>query len=163
MNVITLETKPLPHTEYRWSWRVANGYLYESDEKIDYIEDQKWEHQQWIKENYSWLTERRLLAIFGLLPGPVGKKAYITTEELLERIDLQDVISQYAETVLVRDGECMAKCPFHEDKRASLGYNRKKGLWTCYGCGEGGTAIHFVMKAEDVDYLRAKDLIMMSL
>lgn len=148
----------LPETQYLWSWRIANGYLYEPDEVVDWYEEQRWLHNRFIADNFGWMTEKRLKVLFGLIEQPRGGK-WLSTEELLERIDLHDVVSQYTQPKLVRDGECMARCPFHEDSRESLGYNRAKGLWTCYaGCG-GGTAIHFVMKAEGVDYKRAKDIL----
>jgi len=40
-------------------------------------------------------------------------------------------------------GEGMARCPFHEDKTASLGVNRWRGVWFCHACGIGGTARQF--------------------
>ena len=146
--------KTLPETQYLWSWRIANGYIYETDEEVDWYEEQKWLHNRFIADHFGWMTEKRLKSLFGLIKQPKVKR-WLTTEELLERIDLHDVICQYTQPRLVREGECMARCPFHQDARESLGYNRAKGLWTCYaGCG-GGTAVHFVMKAENVDYKKA--------
>lgn len=145
-------------SQYDLWWRIANGYLHTSDEEIDFLEEQKWEHKQLMKENYDWLSTKRLKTIFGLLPKTQSRK-YITTEELLERVDLHELISQYTQPKLVRDGECMAKCPFHEDRLESLSYNRQKQVWTCFaGCG-GGTAIQFLMKAESIDYLKAKNVL----
>lgn len=130
-----------------------------NDAEIDFWEEQKNEHKRWLDDNYSWLSCRRLKAIFGLLKKEV-RTSYISTEDVLERTDLHDVISQYAVVLFKKDNECMAKCPFHKDDNASLGYNRKKGLWHCHaGCG-GGTAIDFVMKAECVDFSRAKKLLL---
>lgn len=148
----------LPQTQYLWSWRVHNGYTYEPDDLVDWYEQQRHEHAEWRKNNYSWLSPKRLQTIFGLIKPPAQSK-YLTTEELLERVDLYDVVSQYAQVTITRDGECMAKCPFHEDRLASLNFNRANGLWVCHaGCG-GGTAIHFIMKAEGIEYLEAKDLL----
>ena len=39
--------------------------------------------------------------------------------------------------------EGMARCPFHEDKTASLAVNRSRGLWFCHACAEGGSARQF--------------------
>jgi 5S rRNA maturation endonuclease (ribonuclease M5) len=41
------------------------------------------------------------------------------------------------------DGEGSAKCPFHEDRKASLSVNRVNGLWFCHACNNGGTARDF--------------------
>ena len=40
-------------------------------------------------------------------------------------------------------GEGAAKCPFHEDRKASLSVNRESGLWFCHACNVGGTAHEF--------------------
>ncbi|HJU29650.1 MAG TPA: DUF3987 domain-containing protein, partial [Candidatus Binataceae bacterium] len=39
--------------------------------------------------------------------------------------------------------EGSAKCPFHEDRRASLSVNSDSGLWFCHACDIGGTARSF--------------------
>ena len=36
-----------------------------------------------------------------------------------------------------------ARCPFHEDRRASLSVNRDNGLWFCHADDFGGTAREF--------------------
>jgi hypothetical protein len=40
-------------------------------------------------------------------------------------------------------GEGSAKCPFHEDRKASLSVNRINGLWFCHACNFGGTLRQF--------------------
>jgi DNA primase catalytic core len=52
-------------------------------------------------------------------------------------------------------------CPFHEEKEPSLNINLKEGvwLWNCFGCGEGGTAIDFVMKIDRVDFKNAVNIL----
>src|SRR6266851_9693104 len=40
-------------------------------------------------------------------------------------------------------GEGSAKCPFHDDRKASLSVNRESGLWFCHACNFGGTARDF--------------------
>lgn len=36
------------------------------------------------------------------------------------------------------------KCPFHNEKTASLSISEKKQVWKCFGCGKGGDAINLV-------------------
>ena len=43
-------------------------------------------------------------------------------------------------------GEGSAKCPFHEDRKASLAVNRESGLWFCHACNFGGTAREFACR-----------------
>ena len=40
-------------------------------------------------------------------------------------------------------GEGSAKCPFHDDRKASLSVNRDSGLWFCHACDFGGIAREF--------------------
>ncbi|HKT88466.1 MAG TPA: AAA family ATPase [Candidatus Sulfotelmatobacter sp.] len=48
------------------------------------------------------------------------------------------------------------RCPFHDDKHASLSINMQEGTWKCHaGCGEGGL-IDFEMKASACDREQAK-------
>ena len=43
-------------------------------------------------------------------------------------------------------------CPFHEEKTASFYVNEQKGEWHCFGCGEGGDVIAFIMKHDKKDF-----------
>ena len=40
-------------------------------------------------------------------------------------------------------GQVLAKCPFHEDTKASLSINTDTGLWNCKGCGHSGDLFAF--------------------
>ena len=48
-------------------------------------------------------------------------------------------------------------CPFHKDTNPSLKVNLKgsKWLWHCFGCGEGGNTLSFIMKHENVSLKEA--------
>jgi len=50
-------------------------------------------------------------------------------------------------------------CPFHDDKKASLGVRPDKQLWKCLACGEGSSALDFVMKYNNVDVKEAAKII----
>ncbi len=53
---------------------------------------------------------------------------------------------------LVRGFAC---CPFHKEKTPSFNVNEKKNLWYCFGCGEGGSVIDFVMKLNNYSFIEA--------
>lgn len=36
------------------------------------------------------------------------------------------------------------KCPFHNERTASLSISEKKQVWKCFGCGKGGDIINLV-------------------
>lgn len=66
-----------------------------------------------------------------------------TTEEVLSRADILDVISDYV--VLKKRGrEHVGLCPFHDEKSPSFSVNPEKQLFHCFGCGAGGNAITFL-------------------
>jgi DNA primase len=46
-------------------------------------------------------------------------------------------------------------CPFHQEKTPSFTVSPARGTFKCFGCGEGGDAIAFVEKMEQVDFVGA--------
>ena len=46
-------------------------------------------------------------------------------------------------------------CPFHQEKTPSFTVTPGRGTFKCFGCGEGGDAITFVEKIEQVDFVGA--------
>ena len=48
-----------------------------------------------------------------------------------------------------------ACCPFHNEKSPSFSVNRERGFYHCFGCGEHGNAISFLMKYENLPFVDA--------
>src|ERR1700749_4122028 len=46
-------------------------------------------------------------------------------------------------------------CPFHQERTPSFTVTPARGTFKCFGCGEGGDAITFVEKMEQVDFVGA--------
>ncbi len=46
-------------------------------------------------------------------------------------------------------------CPFHSEKTPSFSVSRERGMFYCFGCGTGGTAIQFLMKTENLPFIEA--------
>ncbi len=79
-------------------------------------------------------------------------------EEIKQKLDIVDVISHYV--TLKRSGTTYkANCPFHHEKTPSFMVNRERQLFRCFGCGETGDLIAFVMKQENVDFPHALKLL----
>jgi len=51
------------------------------------------------------------------------------------------------------------QCPFHADKTPSFKVDVDKQTYKCFGCGEGGDVISFVMKMDGVDFKEAARLL----
>jgi DNA primase len=76
------------------------------------------------------------------------------TDELRQRLSLVDVISR--RVPLTKKGQnYWGCCPFHNEKTPSFAVSEDKGFYHCFGCGEHGDIISFVMKSENVDFKEA--------
>jgi len=72
-------------------------------------------------------------------------------EEILSRIDIVELISSYFP--LKKAGRNFkANCPFHKEKTPSFVVSPDKQIFHCFGCGEGGNMIHFLMKYEHLEF-----------
>ncbi len=66
-------------------------------------------------------------------------------DEIKNRLDIIDVVQN--RVVLKKSGaNYWGCCPFHKEKTPSFSVNPQKGIYKCFGCGEGGDAISFMMK-----------------
>jgi DNA primase len=52
-------------------------------------------------------------------------------------------------------GRFVGLCPFHQERTPSFGVSPDRGTYKCFGCGEGGDAISFVEKRENLDFVGA--------
>ncbi len=70
------------------------------------------------------------------------------------RADIVEVVGRYLD--LKKEGrEHAACCPFHSERSPSFKVNGTKGIFHCFGCGEHGDAIDFVMKMEGLTFPQA--------
>lgn len=79
-------------------------------------------------------------------------KAWI--ERVRESTDIVDVVGRYVD--LKRQGrELLGLCPFHGERTPSFTVSRRKGFYHCFGCGEHGSAIDFLMTFSGMGFLDA--------
>ena len=75
-------------------------------------------------------------------------------EELKQRCDIESLISSYV--LLKRAGRNLkGLCPFHSEKTPSFVVYPESQSFYCFGCGAGGDAISFIMRAENLEYIEA--------
>jgi DNA primase len=83
-------------------------------------------------------------------------------DESVERVKAAMEILPLAEDVVrLRKAGSTYKglCPFHQERTPSFTVSPARGTFKCFGCGEGGDAITFVEKTENVDFVGAIELL----
>ena len=77
-----------------------------------------------------------------------------TIDRILDAANIVDVVSEFV-TLRKRGVNYVGLCPFHDDKTPSFYVSPAKNICKCFACGEGGTAVHFIMKHEQLSYFDA--------
>lgn len=78
----------------------------------------------------------------------------LTIERIKESADIVDVVSEFVS--LKRSGSnYKGLCPFHSDRNPSFYVSPSRGTCKCFTCGEGGDAVGFLMKHEQLSYPEA--------
>lgn len=77
-----------------------------------------------------------------------------TIDRILDAANIVDVVSEFV-TLHKRGVNMVGLCPFHADKSPSFYVSPSKNICKCFACGEGGTAVHFIMKHEQLSYVEA--------
>jgi DNA primase len=75
-------------------------------------------------------------------------------EEIKQRADIVQLVSEYV-TLKKAGRNFLGLCPFHKEKTPSFTVSRDKQMFYCFGCGEGGHALTFLMKASNMTFPEA--------
>ena len=72
-------------------------------------------------------------------------------------MDATNIVDVVGDFVTLRKAGVNYKglCPFHDDKTPSFMVSPSKQICKCFACGEGGTAVNFLMKHEQITYPEA--------
>lgn len=72
--------------------------------------------------------------------------------EILGNSDIVAIIGDYVD--LKKSGNSYkGLCPFHNEKTPSFTVDDRKQLFHCFGCGEGGDVVSFIMHKEGLSYI----------
>lgn len=72
-------------------------------------------------------------------------------EAVKQRLDVLETIGRFVS--LKKKGRShLGLCPFHHERSPSFNVSVEKGFFKCFGCGESGDAISFLMKIEHKSY-----------
>ncbi|MBE7043176.1 MAG: DNA primase [Ruminococcaceae bacterium] len=87
-----------------------------------------------------------------------GDKRLFFSDDFINQVcdanEIADLISEYVP--LKKSGRnLLGLCPFHNEKTPSFSVSSEKQFYHCFGCGEGGRVLDFVMKVEHLDFVEA--------
>lgn len=80
------------------------------------------------------------------------------SEEILEKIKSQnDIVDVISERVRLKKAgrNFTGLCPFHNEKTPSFSVSQEKQIYKCFGYGEAGNVISFVMKDKNLPFIEA--------
>ena len=77
-----------------------------------------------------------------------------TVDKIMDAVNIVDVVGEF---VNLRKAGVNYKglCPFHDDKTPSFMVSPARQICKCFSCGEGGNAVNFLMKHEQITYPEA--------
>lgn len=81
-----------------------------------------------------------------------------TVARIMDVARIEEVVADYI-PLRKRGVNLIGLCPFHNEKTGSFTVSPTRGIFKCFGCGEAGSAVHFIMKIENVTYPEALKLL----
>jgi DNA primase len=75
--------------------------------------------------------------------------------EVRDRTRIDEVVGEYVALRRAGAGSLKGLCPFHDEKSPSFNVRPSHGTFHCFGCGEGGDAVAFIMKIEVIGFVEA--------
>ena len=77
-----------------------------------------------------------------------------TVDKIMDAVNIVDVVGEFVS--LRKTGvNYKGLCPFHDDKTPSFMVSPARQICKCFACGEGGNAVNFLMKHEQITYPEA--------
>ncbi len=77
-----------------------------------------------------------------------------TVDKIMEATNIVDVVGEFVN--LRKSGvNYKGLCPFHDDTTPSFMVSPARQICKCFSCGEGGNAVNFLMKHEQITYPEA--------
>lgn len=84
------------------------------------------------------------------------------SEDIIEQVraenNIVDVIGDYVK-LQKKGSSYFGLCPFHNEKSPSFSVAPNKQMYYCFGCGEGGNVISFLMKYENYTFVEALEVL----
>lgn len=75
-------------------------------------------------------------------------------EEIKQRLNIEDIVKRYVKLKPV-GRNLFGLCPFHKEDTPSFSVNPEMNIYKCFGCGETGDVIEFLIKVENIEFYEA--------
>lgn len=75
-------------------------------------------------------------------------------ERVLDLTQIEDVVGEFVKLTR-RGSRYVACCPFHNEDTPSFVVTPSRNMYKCFGCGESGNAISFLIKHQNMSYPEA--------
>lgn len=75
-------------------------------------------------------------------------------DQIRLRADISSVVGDYCD-LRKKGSRLTCCCPFHEEKTPSFFVDVNRNTYHCFGCGEHGSPIDFVMKMDNLNFVEA--------
>lgn len=74
-----------------------------------------------------------------------------TIARIHDAAKIEEVVGDFV-SLKKRGANLVGLCPFHNEKTGSFNVSPARGIFKCFGCGEGGNAVRFIMQHEHLSY-----------
>jgi DNA primase len=102
-----------------------------------------------VTQRFSQLTDRADLT------SVAGRIRDADIVEVRERNRIDEVVGEYVALRRAGGDSLKGLCPFHDEKSPSFNVRPGHGTFHCFGCGEGGSVVDFMMKIEHLGFVEA--------
>jgi DNA primase len=79
-------------------------------------------------------------------------------EAVKSAMEILPVVEDYVQ-LRKAGGTYKGLCPFHQERTPSFTVTPARGTFKCFGCGEGGDAISFVQRLDNLDFVGAIEVL----
>jgi DNA primase len=74
-----------------------------------------------------------------------------TIDKIVEEARIEEVVGDFV-SLKKKGANLLGNCPFHNEKTPSFTVSPAKGIYKCFGCGEAGNSVNFLMQHESISY-----------
>jgi DNA primase len=75
-------------------------------------------------------------------------------QTIKDAAQIEEVVGQFVE-LKKKGSRYLTHCPFHNEKTPSFNVTPSMGIYKCFGCGEAGDSVSFLMRHEHMNYPEA--------